>query len=482
MADRGVTRRTALAGGIATGAAALAPWPGASSTAGSRPRPNILVIMTDDQPLESMRVMTNVQRLIADQGTTFTNSFANWPVCSPSRATLLTGQYAHHHGVFGNEPPYGGVEKLDQSNTVAVWLQQAGYHTAMLGKYINHYDEVGRADPSQIPPGWSDWQVRVSGDGFRNTVLNENGTLVSYQGQYQTDVYAEKAVDIVQRAATTGKPFFAWINFFAPHFGTPREPDDPGTGGDGLGPAVADRHRDAFASEPLPRPPSFNEADVSDKPRHIRNRPLLSDAVQAASRERYQQQLESLLAVDEAVGQLLDALDATGQADNTLVVFTSDNGHFHGEHRIPSEKFFLYDPASRVPLILRGPGIPAGETRTQLVSNVDLAPTFAQAGRATPELAVDGISLLPLARDPRVAHGRPVLLEGHPRTGENLSYAIRTPRYQYTEVFPVDGGTPEVELYDVRLDPDQLGSRHDDPRYAEVRVDLARQLTALKST
>ena len=480
MGDRVVSRRTAMAGGVAgLGALALGvPWPDAGA---AENRPNILVIMTDDQPLESMRVMTNVQRLLADRGTTFTNSFCSWPVCSPSRATMLTGQYAHHHGVFGNEPPFGGVDRLDATNTVAVWLQQAGYHTAMLGKYINHYDELGRADPAQIPPGWTDWNGRVSGDGYRNTILNQNGTLVSYQGEYQTDVYADKAADIVRHAAAGDRPFFAWINFFAPHFGTPREPDDPGTSGDGLGPAVADRYRDAFASEPLPTPPSFNEADVSDKPRFIQNRPLLSEATQAAMRERYQQQLESLLSVDEAIGQLLDALDQTGQADNTLVVFTSDNGHFHGQHRIPSEKFFLYDPASRVPLILRGPGIPAGATRDQLVANIDLAPTFVQAARATAQLPLDGRSLLQLARNPQVAQGRPILLEGHPFRGPMLSTAVRTPHFQYTEVFPTDDGPPETELYDMRNDPHQLTSRHNDPNYADTAAELAELLQSLRT-
>jgi arylsulfatase A-like enzyme len=180
---------------------------------------------------------------------------------------VLTGQYAHNHGVLGNEPPDGGFRKLDSTNTLAVWLQRAGYHTAHLGKYLNHY---GEADPTEVPPGWSDWNGSVdpSTYNFLNTTLNENGTLVSYRGQYQADVYAEKASEIVRRGAASGQPFFAWIAFTGPHAGGPREPDDPGSSGNGGTPAVADRHRDAFAFEPVPDVPSFNEADVSDKPRH----------------------------------------------------------------------------------------------------------------------------------------------------------------------------------------------------------------------
>lgn len=163
-------------------------------------------------------------------------------------------------------------------------------------------------------------------------------------------------------------------------------------------------------------------------------------------------------------------------------MFTSDNGHFHGQHRIPSEKFFLYDPASRVPLILRGPGIPAGVTRDQQVANIDLAPTFVDAAQAEPGLAMDGRSLLQLARNPKVARGRPILLEGHPRIGETLSTAVRTPRFQYTEVFPTDGGRPEIELYDMRNDPYQLDSRHNDPAYADTTDELAQLLRSLRAT
>ena len=484
MSGHEVSRRSALLGGIA-GAGALAlglPFPSARA-ARNDPRPNILLIMTDDQHVESLRVMDNLQSLLVDRGTSFTNNFCSWPICAPSRGTLLTGQYAHNHGVINSSPTTaGGYKDLDGTNTLPVWLQRAGYHTAHLGKYVNGY---GSVDPTEIPPGWTDWHAAVNPPGhYLNRTLNENGTLVNYQGIYQTDQYAEKASDIVRRAAAGDQPFFAWINFFAPHGGQPREADDPpGATGNAIGPAVADRHRDFFADESLPYVASFNEADVSDKPRHIRNRPLLSAAEQAAIRERYQQRLESLLAVDEAIGQILGTLEDTGQADNTLIVFTADNGYFQGEHRIALEKNELYDPATRVPLILRGPGIPAGATRAQLVSNIDLAPTFVQAAQAEANQTLPGRPLPQLARNPEVAQGRPILLERGP--GElnapgRRSTAIRTPGFQYTENVSADGER-EFELYDMRQDPDQLNSRHNDPAYAETRAELEMRLASLRN-
>jgi len=475
MSTRVLSRRTILAGAAAGAAVAASVSP---ARAASQRRPNIVLLMTDDQHVESVRVMTSVQRRIVEQGTSFVNAFASWPVCGPSRASLLTGQYAHNHGVLGNSAPLGGVRALDATNTLAVWLQQAGYHTAQIGKYINGYRAT---DP--IPPGWSDWNATVQGGGYLNTTLNENGTLVNYAGQYQTDVYAEKGADLVRRAAATGKPFFTWISFGAPHTGDPLEPDDPRAGDDdddsagGGTPAVADRHRDAFADEPLPTSSAYNEADVSDKPQHIRRRPLLTDDDKADITERYQQRLESLLAVDEAVDRILDALDETGQADNTLVVFVSDNGFFHGEHRVPIGKALLYEPSTRIPLVMRGPGVPAAVSRTQLVANVDLAPTFLHVAGATPGRPQDGRPLIQLAANPAVAQGRPILLEGAPRSQAALTTAVRTPRYQYTEV--VNG---EVELYDLRIDPDQLDSRHDDPAYAGIRAELADLLETLRSS
>jgi N-acetylglucosamine-6-sulfatase len=434
------------------------------------PRPNIVVIMTDDQTAESVRVMANVRRLLVERGTSFTNSFTVYPQCCPSRATFLTGQYAHNHGVLGNSPPAGGYIKLNHANTLPVWLASSGYYTAHIGKYLNGY---GGRDPREIPPGWTEWRGSVDPSTYRYTgyTLNENRTLTTYAG-YQTDVYATKAAEIILRRAPLAQPFFLSVAFLAPHSGAPADPDDPGAGI--VTPSPAPRHRNAFAAEPLPRPPSFNEADVSDKPSGIRNRSLLPTTRISAIRENYQQELESLLAVDEAVARIVAALQASGELANTLVIFTSDNGFFHGEHRVAQGKNLPYEPAIRVPLALRGPGVPAGLRLGQRVANVDLAPTIVDAANATPGRLLDGRSLLPLLASPATPLARDLLVERGP--GEDPYAALRTNRYLYVEY-----ASGARELYDLATDPYQLRSRHADPAYASVRSNLAARLARMRT-
>jgi arylsulfatase A-like enzyme len=453
-----------LPGATAVGSASVAP------ALAEQERPNVVVIMTDDQTVESVRVMTNVKRLLRDRGATFRQSFVNFALCCPSRATFLTGQYAHNHGVLGNAPPSGGYAKLDHSNTLPVWLQDAGYYTAHLGKYLNGY---GRTNPTEIPPGYDEWHGSVDPSTYRfyGYTLNENGRLVTFERRYQTDLYAEKAARIIGRRAPLAKPFYLSVAFLAPHSGGPREPDDP------VGqatPVPAPRHRNDFASEPLPRPPGFNEQNVSDKPIGIRNRPLLTPTRIRKIRENYQQRLESLLAVDQAVGRIVAALRRAGELDDTLIVFTSDNGFFHGEHRIPSGKVLLYEPSIRVPLIMRGPGIPAGLRLSQRVANIDLAPTIVDVAGATPARVMDGRSLLPVIADPGVPLGRDLLVVRGPGTGTFA--AIRAPNYLYAEY-----GNGEQELYDLTRDPYELRSRHADPAYAAVKADLALRLAHLRA-
>ena len=433
-------------------------------------KPNILVLMSDDQTVESMRVMANVNSLLAKQGTTFANNFASYPLCCPSRSTFITGQYAHNHTIMGNAAPSGGYEKLvpTQANTLPVWLQRAGYTTVHLGKYLNGY---GRTRPTEVPPGWSEWYGSTDPQTYRfyNYRLNENGRLVNYgtgAANYQTDVYNRKAVELVRRLAPGSKPFFLSVAFLAPHSGGPRDPDDPANP---ASPSPAPRHRNAFANQPLPAPPSLNEADVSDKPAAIRNRPLLATARLNAIRENYQQRLESLLAVDEAVRDILSVLSATGELERTLVIYTSDNGFFHGEHRVPAGKVLVYEPSVRVPLVIRGPGIPRGIQRTNLVANVDLAATILDAARGRAGRRLDGRSLLPFARERLRRSGRDILLE-------TTTYsAIRTPRHVF-----VQHSTGEQELYDLATDPNQLTSLHADSRYAALKNELSRRLTALR--
>jgi N-acetylglucosamine-6-sulfatase len=464
--------RAALVGLLAaavvlpSAAAAVSPEAGAAP---AQTRPNVLVIMTDDQTVESMRVMTNVKRLLGDRGATFRSSFVTFALCCPSRATFLTGQYAHNHGVLGNAPPAGGYAKLDHANTLPVWVQDAGYYTAHLGKYLNGY---GRSDPTEIPPGYDEWRGSVDPTTYRfyDYTLNENGRLTTY-GTYQTDLYARKAARIIRQRARSEQAFFLWVAFLAPHSGRPREADDPA--GQPT-PVPAPRHQDAFDSEPLPKPPGFNERNVSDKPLAIRRRPLLGPERIRQVRENYRQRLESLLAVDEAVAKLVATLRRAGELGETLIIFTSDNGFFHGEHRVPSGKLLAYEPSIRVPLIIRGPGIPAGLRLGQRGANIDLAPTIVDAAGASPGRVMDGRSLLPIIAQPDTPLRRDLLVERGP--GAGTFTALRAPAYLY-----VEHRSGEQELYDLARDPFQLASRHADPAYAAIKENLALRLDHLRA-
>ena len=265
---------TALA---VTGALAIAdsekPPASIGEAAAAQARPNIVVIETDDQTLESMRVMNNVNTLIGDRGVTFRNSLVNFALCCPSRATFLTGQYAHNHRVLSNQAQNGGFSRfqaLHGDNNLAVWLRQGGYYTAMIGRYLNGY--VFRP---LVPAGWSEWRAAANQKVYGYT-LDENGTLVRYgqkRADFKQDVLTRKAVDLVARRAARARPLFLWLTYSAPHVGEPPNPHPPFDCGAAATPAP--RHAHAFDSAPLPRSPNFNEPDVSDKPAKIRNQPAL---------------------------------------------------------------------------------------------------------------------------------------------------------------------------------------------------------------
>jgi N-acetylglucosamine-6-sulfatase len=452
-------------------AAELAP----AGADGPAVRPNVVVLMTDDQTLRSMRAMPRTRALIGDAGARFANAFVNNPRCCPSRATFLTGQYSHNHGVLTNGPPSGGWQRLrGTSNWLPTWLRQAGYRTAHVGKFLNHY---GRDDPREVPPGWDEWYATVDPTTYRyyGYTVNENGQLRTYGRDqepqwYSTDFTARRSAGIVERLAPAAQPFFLSVAFLAPHTGGPHEPGDP----PGVGtPAVAPRHRGFFGATPLPRPASFDEADVSDKPWSMRRSRLGTRAI-GEIESLYRQRLESLLAVDEGIERIVAALRSAGELEQTLIVFTSDNGYMAGEHRLPHGKAKAYEPAIRVPLLLRGPGVPAGTRPDQLVTNADLAPTILDVARAVPGRPQDGRSLLPLSRDSALGRNRPLLIEVAKGAAMRTT-AIRTSRWLYAE--HAGGGR---ELYDLARDPQQLASLHAAPALAGLRAALARRLDALR--
>ena len=443
-------------------------------------RPNIVFIMTDDQTAESMKVMRVLNLNLRRQGTTFSQAISTYPLCCPSRATYLTGQYSHNHGVIHNAGPFGGYIRLDNTNTLPVWLQQAGYRTIHVGRYLNGYG-TQNPDPTEIPPGWSDWHSTVDPYTFNFTRwrMNENGEISDYPGptnpaEFQTDFLGRRAAELIERSASAPQPFFLSLTFPAPHSGSPRDPDDPV----GLRtPSPAPRHRDFFKNTPLPRPPNFDEGNVYDKPQIVADRGRIRGPVLAAVQENYQQELESLLSVDDAVGSVIGALSRSGELENTLIIYTSDNGFYHGEHRVRSEKILPYEAGIKVPLVMRGPGIPRNRRLNQLVGNIDLAPTILDAARATPGRLIDGRSILDIARDPTFEPGRELVIEnGQGVNSVPMFRALRNNRFLYVQ----HGTTGETELYDMRKDPYQLRNVEDSDLYAPIRSLLARRLRGLK--
>jgi arylsulfatase A-like enzyme len=400
-------------------------------------RPNVVLIVTDDQRWDTLSAMPQVQRRLVEQGVTFTNALAVNPICCPSRATILTGRYSHSTGVYRNLPPYGGFASFRDGATIATRLDGLGYRTAYFGKYLNGY-----RDTAYVPPGWDHW-VAFSKNGYYNYALNVNGAVEnpSFRSAYSTDRLATEAVDFVRR---TRGPF---LMVFAPY--APHAPSVP-----------ARRHAGLFSELDPWRPPSYQEADVTDKPPWVRRRPLEPQRSVDVFRRH---QLQSLRAVDDAVARLLRVLRGTGKLENTLVVFTSDNGYLWGEHRILG-KGVAYEEAIRLPLVVRYDrltrGIPREEPR--LVANLDLAPTLARAaGAGLP--GAEGRNLLPLIRGSDPSWRNALLVEylGLPgKKPERTFCAIRTESSSY--VVYASGAR---ELYDLTADPYQLENRAGNPGF-----------------
>ena len=278
-------------------------------------RHNVVLILTDDEDVGAHAFMPKTKALIEDQGATFANYFISYPWCCPSRASILRGQYAHNTNIVGNEPPWGGYETfhglgLEQS-TLATWLQAAGYRTAMIGKYLNRY----MPEKDGVPPGWDEWHVGGNAHASYDYVLNENGQTVHYGNEpedYLNDVLTGKATEVIRTSAAADEPFFLYVLPYNPH-----------------SPSVAaPRHEGMFANAELPRPPSFDEADVSDKPAFIRGLPPLDQDQIAYLEYEYRRRIASLQAVDDMVESIVGTLADTGQLDDTYVIYSSDNG-FH---------------------------------------------------------------------------------------------------------------------------------------------------------
>jgi N-acetylglucosamine-6-sulfatase len=443
-----------------------------SSLAQTASKPNILFILLDDLRASDLKYMPNTRSLLENQGVEFTKPWVTRSLCCPSRATTFRGQYTHNHQVWVNVEPVGGFPKFynqgHENSTIATWLNDAGYDTILIGKYLNRY---GNDTPTTyVPPGWDywyGWQGMYTGTGT-SYQINENGRIVTYQRSqiHDTDLHARTAEDFIRNTAGDERPFFMHLSPNAPH-----------------SPAYfADRHADMFSDTLLPKPSSFNEADVSDKPEWVRNIPRLSSAQISDLTEFYRKRLRALQSVDEMVLRLVNALDAEGELSNTYIVFTSDNGIYLGEHRLQA-KAAAYNAAPRVPLLIRGPGVPQGVTRSQMVLNNDLAPTFASWAGVTPPAFVDGRSLAPLLSANPPASWRTAFLVEHRRSAEEYDYVRRIPNYdavRTSQYHYVEYETGEKELYDLTADPTELTSLHASASHQALISDLKARLDALK--
>ena len=429
-----------------------------------------------------MRVMKTVAKELKRKGVTMKRFYDNFPLCCPARATIFTGQYAHNHQVTSNQPPdggYGVFNELHGDNYLPLWLQQAGYQTSYIGKFMNGYaepDEYGTV-PSDVPKGWNDWHVLApSRAQYFGYTLNNNGTLEQYaeaEEDYSTDVFTNKARRFIRENARTATPFFLELGYAAPHGGGGGEP------GRSCNRAAVPAPRHLATLKGKFRntlPPSFNEADVSDKPTAVaETQPLTPGQISDTLRKR-RCAWESLLAVDESVGALIHELQRDGIKRNTYIFYASDNGLMRGEHRIRDNKRFLYEESARVPFIARGPGIPRNESSDDVVVNADLTPTILELAGAAPGLEQDGQSLLPRLFDPAGESGRAILFEAY--AGERI-LGVRTSRYLYTEWDQGNPVVPQRELYDTYADPYQLNNLAGDPAYLPVVLELSNELADL---
>lgn len=434
-----MTNRLAVILPLLIGASACEPSPRLDLTEPELPpavvRPSFLIILTDDQDVASLPSMARVRERMTSRGTTFANAFVTTSHCCPSRVSMLRGQYAHNTGVLSNSGPFGGfaraVEMGIEGSTLAVWLSQAGYHTAWIGKYLNEYQLV--RDAAHVPPGWSDWYIM---HGYWPVRAAVNGASVTVSG-YSTDLIRDRAVAAIRTASARGDPFFVVASVFAPH-----SPSTP-----------APRHAGMFAAQSMTRGPAFDEVDLSDKPAFLRVPPLTPSQIRYME-ELTRLRLETLQGVDELVEDLYAVLESEALLDRTYVMFTSDNGYLMGEHRIPARKNMPYEESIRVPLVVTGPDVSTAPRR-ELVLNIDLAPTIADlAGVATPEF-VDGRSFAPLLRGRAAPWRSRFLIEHWPAPGQTQPpmRGVRSERFAY---YQWDSG--ETELYDLHTDPFQLRS------------------------
>ena len=443
---------------------ALIAAAGLAARAQARPgssRMNVVFIVSDDENVSGNAVMRNVQRLIARHGVTFTNFHVTTSECGPSRASILAGQYSHHTGVTDNFGPHG-YPAFDPETDLPVWLHDAGYETALGGKYLTDYSLDGH---NATPPGWDDWQAMdsVPLEAYYNYTVDENGRLVHYgtsARDYSTTVLTQKAISFLRSAK---KPFFLYFAPVAPHLPAVPAPADVGRF-DKLAP---------FAS------PAVN-ASVSSEPWEAWHAKALTPAGLSYINTVRRHQLESLQAVDRAVERIVATLTRRHLLDRTVIFYTSDNGFLWGEHRLGG-KLWPYEESTRVPLVVRTPWTQAnGTVDREPVLNIDFASTIAQLTGVTPAIRQDGDSFAPLLHGRRIPWRKEYLLEYLGKNdltdgGPPPYVALHTAQYLYVDYRYHHW----QELYDLRKDPWELDNVAADPAYRSVLRSLRRRMNAL---
>jgi arylsulfatase A-like enzyme len=415
---------------LALWALMLAPASGPPASAQQGGRPNVLIILTDDQRIESMGPMRRTRALFKRGGTEFVNSYATTPLCCPSRASILTGRYAHNHRVRTN----ADAHELDPKSTLQRYLGDAGYRTGIVGKYLNSW--TGR------PSLFEQWHTFENVSKYKGARFNSNGVVHKVK-KYSTDYLADRARGLItQFEATDSRPWFLVVGTWAPH--TPAQ--------------AAKRHRKSKVGKWAGNPAVF-EADRSDKPAYVQAK---NAGFKGGTRLR-ERQLRTLKAVDEMVDRVFDTMATLGEADDTLAFFLSDNGIMWAEHGMKS-KTTPYAPATKIPLLARWPGrLPQRVADPRIAATIDVAPTVLQAAGITPdpEYPLDGRSLLqPSTRERLLLE----LTGGNNQIDAPTWSSTLTPSYQYIEYYDdISGEVTFREYYDLVNDPYQLENLLADP-------------------
>ncbi len=417
-----------LVAGPSSGSATPGPTGTPPPAAETDHRPNVVVILTDDQRAGAYATMPNVDRLLRRQGTTYTRAMVPTSLCCPSRATILTGLYAHTSRLFGNGdvggPRYGGWRRFHrlglEDRTLGPALQAAGYRTGLIGKYLNFFGKY--APDGYTPPGWDTFATFMSSHGSYYKYRLSDGTSYGTEPQdYSTDVLASRATQFIG-TTPADQPLFLYFAPFGPH--APYTP--------------APRHLRSLDGKLTQYTAPTLRQRLRTMPRWMRQRTHYTQADVDLTRQR---QLEALMSVDDAVGSIVASLAATGRDRDTLFVFMSDNGYFWGEHRIIG-KDSPYQDSTAIPMVLRWDGhTPAGTTSKRIVLNVDVARTITDAAGAA--MRTDGLDIL----GPRTRKG--FVLEAMDGYNNRPAYCgWRTRHRMY-----VQWGTGEQELFDYRRDP-----------------------------